>query len=66
MEDFPEILSIKALLLTTLEKVDAIEKKMMKKPLKRTQNRQQRVDILLSKKLAMLERNQQKRQHEPH
>lgn len=61
MEDFPEILSIKALLLTTLEKVDAIEKKMLKKPSKRMQNRQQRVDILLSKKLAMLERNQQKR-----
>lgn len=64
MEDFPEILSLKAVLLTALEKVDAMEKRMLKKPSKRVQDRQQRVDALIIKKRAMIERNYRKKQME--
>lgn len=60
MPDFPEILSIKAMLQNALLKVEEIESKMTKQPSKRVSDKQARMDRLMVKKLTIIERSKRK------
>lgn len=61
MPDFPEILSLKAMLHTMLSKVEAMEKKMEKKPSKRATDKQARIDRELTRQRKIIARSQYKK-----
>lgn len=54
-----EILSLKSVLLTALTKIEAMEKKITKKPSKKAQDFQQGVDAQYARRMKTILKNQQ-------